>query len=1013
MHLLQQAHDAMRTQCEIEYVTNASYFPVLFSYSCSRVTSSNENIGEVGSDARSVGIGCCDSNGISVGSGSSAAHQVVWLCTALLAEVCLSTGSDGKEVDEHTSLHVPSAQLLNLCADAGRTSCCLTVPCHTQAYRAGARTDATSCENVSDSACLSSPYLQSSYFHSIASSIHLLSLSKNTIKDLAKQLTASPASCPQLISDNLILAALTSSYSCREIDFETYLVNMLMRWNTILQSDSTSANGASPSVVFAGGGHRWMLSTSLFSSDAPENSVGCACGHIFCRFTLLPLRNGPTSPTSFASEDSNENSDDDNSDSGSSDDSDFDSASDSSDSGSCSVLSQVELLHMLQELFVDILSIRIQSYESTIGTENCHCDDFDMVICIWLSISHVCVIFDPPHSIASSGSNGPLSTSATSEKIIRQFFCNALAMQRRFIQVQENTLAFLYSAYSVDVMGAALLRMLFVFSHDQIQRICVQAVDKRREGVDQFIISQRICNLLSLSTSVLVTIQYSQQLQGQGHTAFAEFLSSPHPLSNIFQVTLHSVLKELKIRKLLSLTHIEHLLCFVQKGRTTGQRPTNKRNKGKVAGPVEEILSEFFVLFPIQHPVLLQNCFSDLLTSDILDLCFEMLDNEVSDNNSRFYQAANTPSIERLCLKFSQYLNPRDMIGSLQSMCPDTLFKLAMVYFIAENFEGLLILQRILLDMKHPTAMYNFARVFSVCFESDSLLYQAEVMSAMLDGHKAFQSPDGSGTIMADRGKESAKRRRVMPGLDAWMTFQPEEISLLEHFSLDVLVTLSESLCSPPNPEQAQNITVDLTSLSKKGFVPASLTALAETQSHLVNLNMSHNHLVTFPLVVLDITTLLQLDLSWNMLSSMPSGIDALSHLQVLNISHNQFIYFPSAVLKLKASLLELYLQDNKLEEIRNDFLKLSQLEVLDVSNNRLKNVPSRLNSHMKLKFFRFSGNPIFDTFAASQPKAHSSHGPPGIFKFSSTSSIRLHTNKNKVKNRNKRRNLNKIKHKH
>ena len=145
----------------------------------------------------------------------------------------------------------------------------------------------------------------------------------------------------------------------------------------------------------------------------------------------------------------------------------------------------------------------------------------------------------------------------------------------------------------------------------------------------------------------------------------------------------------------------------------------------------------------------------------------------------------------------------------------------------------------------------------------------------------------------------------------------------------------------------------------------------------------------------------------------MPSGIDALSHLQVLNISHNQFIYFPSAVLKLKASLLELYLQDNKLEEIRNDFLKLSQLEVLEVSNSRLKNVPSRLNSHMKLKFFRVSGNPIFDTFAASQPKAHSSHGPPGIFKFSSTSSIRLHTNKNKVKNRNKRRNLNKIKHKH
>ena len=181
---------------------------------------------------------------------------------------------------------------------------------------------------------------------------------------------------------------------------------------------------------------------------------------------------------------------------------------------------------------------------------------------------------------------------------------------------------------------------------------------------------------------------------------------------------------------------------------------------------------------------------------------------------------------------------------------------------------------------------------------------------------------------------------------------------------------------------------MDMSNFSTTGRLPSGITVLAATavQPPLTNWNLSHNNLVSFPLVILDVSTLLHLDLSWNMLSSMPSGIIKLAHLQVLNISHNQFTYFPSSILKLKESLLELYLQDNKLEEIRNDFLKLSYLEVLDVSNNRLKTLPSGLNSHMKLKFFRFSGNPVFDGFPF---QSKTKNGPtPGVLKFSSTGNI-------------------------
>jgi hypothetical protein len=353
------------------------------------------------------------------------------------------------------------------------------------------------------------------------------------------------------------------------------------------------------------------------------------------------------------------------------------------------------------------------------------------------------------------------------------------------------------------------------------------------------------------------------------------------------------------------------------------------------------------------------------------------------------------------------------MLTSLHFLSPDTLFQLAMVYFIAEKFEGLVIIQRILLDMKHPVAMFNFTRVFSVCFESDSLSYQADIINGMVDEYKSGSE------MMFDR--ENNKKRRVLPtdsiASIPWVTFLPEDTPLLEQYSVDMLVTLADSLVTtPPVPpassvQHTHTVSMDLTSFSRSGLVPACLTVLAEhALPPVATLNMSHNHFFSFPLVILDISSLVRLDLSWNSLSSMPSGVDKLLHLQVLNISHNQFIYFPSSVLKLKASLLELYLQDNKLEEIRNDFLKLSHLQVLDVSNNRLKTVPSQLSSHMKLKFFRFSGNPVFDLFA-SQPPQHLLHGhAPGVLKFSTTSSVRLNNKNSKTNNKGRRSQKNKRK---
>ena len=142
-----------------------------------------------------------------------------------------------------------------------------------------------------------------------------------------------------------------------------------------------------------------------------------------------------------------------------------------------------------------------------------------------------------------------------------------------------------------------------------------------------------------------------------------------------------------------------------------------------------------------------------------------------------------------------------------------------------------------------------------------------------------------------------------------------------------------------------------------QGVVPLCIAQLHSLHS----LVLSHNDIVQFPLHILSLSNLVRLNLSWNKLASIPKIIgQTLVKLQILDLSHNCLTEFPKCILKLRA-LVELYIQHNNVEEIRNDILLLEKLRHLDVSNNRLKAIPPRLNQSLKLQYFRFSGNPLFD----------------------------------------------------
>jgi hypothetical protein len=392
--------------------------------------------------------------------------------------------------------------------------------------------------------------------------------------------------------------------------------------------------------------------------------------------------------------------------------------------------------------------------------------------------------------------------------------------------------------------------------------------------------------------SVLATVQYSYLEKNETRSDFAS------PVLNIFQVTLESIVIKLRDKHLLKLTHIEHMLGFIQQGKDNQQH--HKRAHGGTAVPFsntfETILADFYALFPLQSRSLASKCFSNLLSGDVFDIIFQVLDEEASkigSRNSRFYMLVDSPSIERFCLKCSQHLSlhPLDKMASWKYFRPETLFHVAMVLFIAEDFEGLMVIQSVLLDMLHPAAAYNFTRVFSVCFASDSFAFQVAIVKELCG------TSTGVATTDASDSPQSKRRRLRLTNASAFMpreTFLHEPMSLLKLYSLEKLVHLAKSLSSSGSSKNGVAIksiqhghtkALDLSGFSNNGIIPAALTVTAE--DNVAQLDMSHNQFASFPLMILDISCLLRLDLSWNMLSSMPSAMDQLINLQVLKDRKN------------------------------------------------------------------------------------------------------------------------------
>ncbi|KAM8850491.1 LOW QUALITY PROTEIN: PH domain leucine-rich repeat protein phosphatase 1-like [Spinachia spinachia] len=155
----------------------------------------------------------------------------------------------------------------------------------------------------------------------------------------------------------------------------------------------------------------------------------------------------------------------------------------------------------------------------------------------------------------------------------------------------------------------------------------------------------------------------------------------------------------------------------------------------------------------------------------------------------------------------------------------------------------------------------------------------------------------------------------------------------------------------------------DLTHLNlKQNFLPAD-QRLQQLQkfSRLRSLNLSNNHLGQFPHAICDIPTLMEVNLSCNDLTCVPSSVGAMAHLQTflldgnsldelpvelgslqrlsyLGLSFNQFNHVPQ-VLEQLAAMEKLCMAGNSLETLTLQNFRLLRVKHIDLRLNKISSM--------------------------------------------------------------------------
>ncbi|KAL4617262.1 malignant fibrous histiocytoma-amplified sequence 1 [Arapaima gigas] len=188
-------------------------------------------------------------------------------------------------------------------------------------------------------------------------------------------------------------------------------------------------------------------------------------------------------------------------------------------------------------------------------------------------------------------------------------------------------------------------------------------------------------------------------------------------------------------------------------------------------------------------------------------------------------------------------------------------------------------------------------------------------------------------------------------------TKDSQEITLPENVAeIEVLNLGNNSLRELPVGLAAALANLHVLVLRRNRFevVPQAILQM----THLVELDLSHNCLTGLPEDVAFPGGLKKLCVSHNKLHSLCPRIADLQHLEELDVSFNELLGLPSALAQLQR-LRTLDVDHNKLSHFPLEVLALGDLEELDCSGNRLGGLPSDIAAMRSIKILWLSGTQV------------------------------------------------------